>query len=107
VKRPKVMWLLLVIFIGLSIAWIKSDEYPYPIYEYRQTGEVIEMAPMDRRSGLEVEAIPIWIPDNPLWVDIIRRIAPLGVSVLVLALIALEVNFRDRRHYEAILNNPI
>jgi hypothetical protein len=97
-KRPAILWVLLSIFLIILSLWLwQSYNYPHALYEYHQTGEYIEGPPDDRDIHLEYEAVPIWEPDNPLWVDLIRRWAPLVLFFMPWFIIAIEVNFRDKR----------
>jgi len=83
-KHPRLAWLVLAVFAILLVSWlIASFNYPQTIYDYRQTDRLVEW--FDRASGWAVDAVPIWIPDNPLWVDIIRKIAPFGLFALFMA----------------------
>lgn len=93
-KRSKLLWFFVAIFVIVLSLWLGSGQYPYPVYEYHQTGEVLEW--FDRAAGLEVDAVPIFVPDNPLWVDIIRKIAPLTLVVLFMAILYIIVRERGR-----------
>ena len=96
-KRPFGLWILVAAFVSLLSIWLWQDTtYPHTIYEYHQTGETAGQYD-DRVEGNVIEAVPIWEPDNPLWVDIIRRAAPISLFVLFIAAVAVEVYFRDRR----------
>lgn len=95
-KQSKALWAFVGLFVLVLSVWLYSHfNYPYPIYEYHQTGEVVEF--FDRVSGLYVDAVPVFVPDNPLWVDIIRKIAPFGLVVLFMS--ALYVFIRKREGY--------
>ena len=96
-KRPVGLWILIAVFASILAIWLwQSTTYPHTIYEYQQTGETAGQYD-DRVEGNVVEAVPIWEPDNPLWVDITRRAAPVCLFILPWFIIALEVNFRDKR----------
>jgi hypothetical protein len=84
-KRSKLLWSLVAVFVIVLTLWLCAGRYPYAIYEYHQTGGILEY--LDRLVGLEVEAVPIFIPNNPLWVDVIRRIAPFTLFILTLAIL--------------------
>ena len=97
VKHPKTAWTIVAIFVIMLGLWLfASYNYPHTLYEYHQTGEVVEY--FDRAAGLEVETVPIFVPDNPLWVDIIRRIAPFSLFALFLAILYFAIE--DRRPTE-------
>ena len=91
-KHPKVLWSLVAILVIILALWLYSGKYPYPVYEYQQTGEVVEF--FDRAANLEVEAVPIFVPNNPLWVYIIRKIAPFTLFALVLAILYFAIESR-------------
>jgi len=74
----------------------RGEVYPHTIYECYRTDEVVD-AYMDRASGYRVVAIPVWEPDNPTWVDIVRKWVPETLFVLGLAMLGWECDFRDRR----------
>jgi len=87
-KHPKVFWSLVATFVALLSAWLYAGKYPYPIYECHQTNKLLEY--LDRLSGWEVNCTPIYVPDNPLWVTIIRKVAPITLFGLFLAILAVR-----------------
>ena len=92
----KARWVVLAIFVILLSVWLyQGFNYPYPVYDYQQTGQVVEW--FDRASWWAVDAVPVWVPDNPLWVDIIRKVAPFSLFALALALIYFAVETRRQR----------
>lgn len=84
-KRSKLLWSLVGIFIIVLVLWIYSSKYPFTIYEYPQTGRLFE--DLGKLGGWNAGAVPIFIPDNPLWVDIIRGIAPITNFILILVIL--------------------
>ena len=94
-KRSKPLWVLVAIFIVILSLWLASGQYPYPVYEYHQTGEVIEW--FDRAAGLEVDAVPIFVPNNPPWVNVVRRIAPITLFVGGLAILYVLIERRNKK----------
>ena len=98
-KRPIKLWVSLVLLVFLGTVWLwQSSAFPHTIYKIEQTGRTVEVAPEGRRTGLEVEATPIWEPDNPVWVDVMRSgWVVLLMASLVVYTIYLEATFRDSR----------
>jgi len=94
-KNSKPLWIFVALFIIVLSLWLYSGfNYPYAVYEYHQTGEVAEW--FDIAAGLEVDAIPVLVPDNPLWVDIIRKIAPLALVILFMVILYIIVRERGK-----------
>lgn len=92
----KARWIVLAAFAIILTLWlISSFNYPWTTYLYNPTGEVVEF--FDRASGLYVDAVPVLVPDNPLWVDIIRKIAPFSLFVLGLTCIYFATEGRKRK----------
>ena len=96
-KRPRILRFLIVLWLVILTLWLSQGAiYSHTLYEVKQAGEVIERYG-NRGAGLEVEAIPIYEPDNPLWVDITRSIAPVILFLLPCYIIAIEFDFRKKR----------
>jgi hypothetical protein len=97
-KRPIILWFSLAIWVVLFGVWIwQSESYPDTIYEYRQSGEVLGQYD-DRVAGLEVEAVPVYEPNNPAWVKFIRRWSLIILFILAIYIIYVEVDFREKRN---------
>ncbi len=93
-KRPRLHWVFLGLFAAVLSVWLyQGFTYPYAVYEYRETGRILEY--LDRLTGREVGAIPIFIPDNPFWVDLVRRFGPFALFALGLAVIYFLVSRRE------------
>ena len=90
-KRATV-WVVVAVFLGLLSVWLHADSYPHTVYGYHQTGEVAEF--FYRAAGLRVEAVPVFVPDNPAWVTTIRAIAPFTLFVLFMVILYLLVGRR-------------
>lgn len=99
-KHPRLFWTTLTVFVILLSSWLfASFSYPQTIYDYQQTGELVEW--LDRASGWAVDAVPVFVPDNPLWVNMIRRVAPISLFVLALAILYFAVEGRGERDERA------
>jgi hypothetical protein len=101
VSKTSILGFCIVIWLVLLGIWVwQGFSYPHTIYEYHQTGEVREY--LDRASGLVVEAKPVWEPDNPPWVGLIRRWAPVTLFAGLIGILALVADirgwYRSNRH---------
>jgi len=96
VKGRRIALAVLVsLFVGLLAVWLYADaRYEYPVYEMRETGRLLDY--LDRYAGWEREAIPVYEPDNPTWVNTVRRIAPLSLFVLACAGLYMAVQVKRR-----------
>ena len=95
-KRPVILWVLLSIFLLILGIWLwQSSVYPYPIYREHQTDEVVEQ--YDREAGYLVESELVWQPDNPLWVDLTQRWAPLALLLLFLSMVGVEGIYQSKK----------
>ena len=95
-KRPPHLWIALCIFVALLGIWLWQDiGYPHTIYEYHETGKVSEQY-LDRASGLEIEAVPVFIPTNPLWVDLVRRWGIIAMILIGFYAAYIEIDFRSK-----------
>lgn len=96
-RHPKAFWFIVAVFVSLLASWlVASYQYPQTVYDYQQTGQLVEW--FDRASGWAVNTVPVWVPDNPSWVDIVRKIAPFSLFILFLAGLYLAV--QDRKPKE-------
>jgi hypothetical protein len=97
VKANKLFWGLLAIWFLLLGVWLwQGVVYPHTIYDCHRTDEVIDRY-MDRASGYRVVAIPVWEPDNPAWVDVIRKRGPITLFVVAGAVLWALTEYPERK----------
>ena len=95
-KKSTLLWSSVAIFTVLLGVWLwQGFTYPYTIYEYIQTDEFVTKYE-GRVGGFAVEAVPIWEPDNPVWVDLIRRWAPITLFALVILILYAKFEYRNK-----------
>lgn len=100
-KRPIVLWVLIALFIILCGIWLWQDiSYPHTIWKVIPIGEyALPHGDLGGKLEAIVEAVPVWQPDNPLWVDVIRRTAPVTLFVLLIVIAAIEIHYRERKEH--------
>ncbi|MBA7559806.1 hypothetical protein ES708_01421 [subsurface metagenome] len=94
--RTLLLWGLIAILIVTFAIWLwQGFTYPHTIYEYIQTDELVTKYE-GRVGGFAVDAVPIWEPNNPAWVDLIRRWAPITLFALVILVLYAKFEYRNK-----------
>jgi len=97
VTRTLLLWGLIAILLVTFAIWLWQDfNYPHTIYEYIQTDKFVSKYE-GRVGGFAVEAVPIWEPDNPPWVNFLREWAIRIMLILGFSILIVGVSFGAKK----------